>query len=239
MDGIGGDMYFEWSDTDGDGIIDSQLVDADGDGQTDLQFTDSDLDGTADTLLMDHTGDGTADLQSERDASGTEHVTVDSDGDTLADAEFTGGPFPAEPAAPSEALFVVDEEPEPVVEAPVFEAPPAAPPGLTGDTAALVGSINSQMADAGSIYRSAMDPGSVPDDAVNAAMERADNAARNAQVLAGYTYEDQVSNEVYQHDLSQEYTEAAHTEATDAWIGSENAISRADQAVWDSKLERS
>jgi hypothetical protein len=243
MDGIGGDMYFEWSDTDGDGIIDSQLVDADGDGQTDLQFTDSDLDGTADTLLMDHTGDGTADLQSERDASGIEHVAVDTDGDTLADAEFTDGPFPAEPPATSEALFVVDAEPvreaPPVFEAPVFEAPPAAPPGLTGDTAALVGSINSQMADAGSIYRSAMDPGSVPDDEVNAAMERADNAARNAQVLAGYTYEDQVSNEVYQHDLSQEYTEAAHTEATDAWIGSENAISRADQAVWDSKLERS
>ncbi|GIE30556.1 hypothetical protein Ait01nite_036010 [Actinoplanes italicus] len=233
----GGDMYFEWSDTDGDGIIDSQLVDADGDGQTDLQITDANLDGTADKLLMDHTGDGIADLLSERDAFGIEHVTVDADGDTLADAEFTDGPFPADPPPAEEALFVVDDAP------PVFDtaAPTVAPvpAGLTGDTAALVGSINSQMADAGLIYDSAMNPGSVSGTDVNAAMERADNAARNAQSLAGYTYEDQVSNEIYKHDLEQQYLETAHTEATDAWIESENAISRADQAVWDSEQERS
>ena len=116
---------------------------------------------------MDHTGDGIADLQAERDAFGIEHVTVDTDGDTLADAEFTDGPFPADPPAEEEALFVVDDAP------PVFDtaAPTVAPvpAGLTGDTAALVGGINSQMADAGLIHDSAMNPGSVSDTDVNAA----------------------------------------------------------------------
>ena len=61
----------------------------------------------------------------------------------------------------------------------------------------------SALADAYTIYHSAVEPDSESDADVDAAMERADNAARNAASTEGYTYTQSVSNDIAQHDAAQ------------------------------------
>jgi hypothetical protein len=94
------------------------------------------------------------------------------------------------------------------------------------------------MSDASVIYHDAMNPGSVDPNEVDAAMQRADNAAQNAQQLQGYTYQQQVSNDIHQGDLDRQYSEQAHQQATDAYIDSDRAADQADWAVWNSQQER-
>ncbi|MFD0744406.1 hypothetical protein ACFQ1L_23270 [Phytohabitans flavus] len=235
---IGDDQVTEqWNDLDGDGIIDTQLVDVDGDGQTDLQYTDTNVDGAPDLMMTDYDADGVADVQAFRDSAGVDHVAVDVDSDGLADQVFSSGPFPVEVSAP------VGTGDAPIFDVPATTLPDAGPSattyGLTGDTAAIADSVNASMADAGTIYDSVVDPGSVSDAEVDAAMERADNAAQNSRLLEGDIYQREVSNDIYQGNLDRQYSEEASRIETDTYIETENAVSRAEDAVWQSEQARS
>ncbi|GAA4567533.1 hypothetical protein [Planotetraspora kaengkrachanensis] len=108
--------------------------------------------------------------------------------------------------------------------APLFpETTAAYVPPVGGGMGGFLDNLNSQMADAGTVYRSALDPSSVSDDELASAEERIDNAARNSSVLEGYTYQDQVYNDVIQHDREVQWSNQAHEAETDAWIEADRA----------------
>ncbi|HTJ38867.1 MAG TPA: hypothetical protein VL738_37025 [Dactylosporangium sp.] len=220
------DSYSAFGDLDGDHVVDTQAVDVNGDGHFDVQYTDTNHDSVADVMLVDTTGDGIADVQVFSDQHGGGVVMEDYNADGVADVAYTVGPFDTGGYSPQVETGYADAGPFP------------ADTGLTGDTAAVLNSVNSQMSDASVIYHDAMNPGSVDPNEVDAAMQRADNAAQNAQQLQGYTYQQQVSNDIHQGDLDRQYSEQAHQQATDAYIDSDRAADQADWAVWNSQQER-
>ncbi|WP_238005344.1 hypothetical protein KZZ52_17550 [Dactylosporangium sp. AC04546] len=222
-------MSSVWGDLDGDRIVDSQLIDVDGDGHIDVQFTDTNHDGVADVALIDHNRDGVADVQVFSDQAGGGLVMEDHNADGVADRIYEVGPFDVGAAGPSSSSY--DSYP-------ATDTVAAGPFPVGGDTAAVLNNVNSQMADAGLIYRDAMNPGSVDQDQVEGAMERSHNAARNAETMAGYTYQQKISNDIHQGDLDRAYQEQSSQAATDTYIEADRANSRADWAVWNSQQER-
>ncbi len=71
------EMTATFTDTDGDGMLDTAAVDTDGDGEVDSVFMDTDGDGMLDTAVADTDGDGNVDM-----------VAVDTDGDGKLDVAF-------------------------------------------------------------------------------------------------------------------------------------------------------
>jgi hypothetical protein len=204
------DSYSVFGDLDGDHVVDTQAVDVDGDGHFDVQYTDTNHDAVADVILVDTDGDGLADVQAFSDGAGGGVVMEDHNADGIVDVAYTVGPFPQ--AGQAEYSDVpADAGPFPVDTA----------SGIGGDTGAVVDSVNAQLHDAGTIYRDAMHPGSVDRHEVDAATQRSDNAARNAESTAGYTYQQQVGNDIHQGDLDRQYSADAHRATTDAYIEAE------------------
>jgi hypothetical protein len=191
------DSSSAWGDLDGDHVVDTHAVDVNGDGHFDVQYTDTNHDAVADVMLVDTNGDGVADAQAFSDEAGGGVVLVDHNADGVADVAYTVGPFDTG----TDSAYQDSSGPFPVDS------------GLTGDTAAVVGSVNAQMSDAGLIYHDAMNPGSVDPHAVDAAVQRSDNAAQNAGQMAGYTYQQQVSNDIHQGDLQRQYADEVHQES--------------------------
>ncbi|MEV6932830.1 hypothetical protein AB0M46_51220 [Dactylosporangium sp. NPDC051485] len=217
------DSHTAWGDLDGDHVVDTQFVDVHGDGHFDVQYTDTNHDGVADVMLVDHNHDGVADVAVFSDEHGSGLVLVDRNGDGVADAVYTVGPFgsghgdTAAAGSPYTTTATAAAGPFPTGGTETV----AAGPFPTGDTAAVLNNVNSSMHDAGLIYRDAMHPGSVDQHDVDAAMQRTENAARNAQSLQGHTYQQQVSNDIHRGDLNRQYSEEAHRAATDAAIEAE------------------
>ncbi len=76
-----------FSDSDGDGMLDTAAVDSDGDGTVDTVLLDTDGDGNLDTAAADVDGDGKVDLVSaDTDGDGKLDMAVaDTDGDGVVD----------------------------------------------------------------------------------------------------------------------------------------------------------
>lgn len=231
MDGA----FSDWIDTNDDGVADSGIIDVNGDGATDLQYTDLNGDGVAEVLLVDVNADGATDYQVTDLGGGVGDVLVDSDADGVADGEYLVAPFPTYPTADYLTASAPIFDPATTGAAWTDPAAGATGPFASSETASLVSSINAQMADASTVYHSALDPNSVSADDLSAAEQRISNSARNAQSMAGYTYQQEVSNSVYQGDLQRQWADTASEEATSTWIDAQRAIDRADQAVWDSE----
>ncbi|GAA2335578.1 hypothetical protein [Dactylosporangium salmoneum] len=217
------DSFSAWGDLDGDHVVDTQVVDVNGDGHFDVQYTDTNHDGVADVMLVDHNHDGVADVAVFSDEHGSALVMEDHNHDGVADSVYTVGPFgsghgdTAAADGPFPTAGTATAGPFPTGGTETV----AAGPYPTGDTGAVLDSVNSSMHDAGLIYRDAMHPGSVDQHDVDAAVQRGENAARNAQTMQGYTYQQQVSNDIHRGDLDRQYSEEAHQAATDAAIEAE------------------
>ncbi len=76
-----------FSDSDGDGMLDTAAVDSDGDGTVDTVFMDTDGDGNLDTAASDLDGDGKVDMVAvDTDGDGKLDIAVaDTDGDGVVD----------------------------------------------------------------------------------------------------------------------------------------------------------
>lgn len=217
------------TDVDGDLVADSIASDLDGDGIADIEQVDTDGDGWADVIFVDAGTDGVADV-----------AIVDSDYDTHADTVvgLTDGVEPDEVGEPDTA-----DERDPATGAhdslygayTVDESATAAEvdytPELSSGTQAVLDMVNGQMSDAGTIYRDAMDPGSESAEDVAAANERIDNAAQNSRAMEGYIYQQEIANDIRASELDRHAVDEAREAATDAWIESERAISRANDAL--------
>jgi hypothetical protein len=238
----------EWVDTNGDGYIDSQLVDLTGDGQTDLQLTDVDYDGVADIMLSDTNGDGVSDVEIDNLGGGSFHTLVDSDADGIADMEaYTTIVFPGPAAAVGDQpLFDTAAYDVPTVDVDSTTAPDFSHPADTAtgpfpapsSTQLFLDGLNQQMGDAATVYHSALNPHSVSPADLAAAEHRIDNTSRNSALLAGDTYARSVSNSIHEGDIARDARDEASRIATDTAIDVDRETSRAEWAVYNSRIER-
>lgn len=89
-------------------------------------------------------------------------------------------------------------------------APAITMPPLDAGTRAVFDMTNQALADAGAIYRDAMDPGSVPAADVAAASERIDNAAAHSAAMQGETYRQEIANDIAHDEFVRQTLEEAH-----------------------------
>lgn len=206
------------SDLDGDGLADIGEFDTDADGYSDVLGIDTGRDGVADVAFVDGNYDGSADTVSTADDSAE---PTEDDEDTEAG---TGGDLYAVADSDEEtADSSADIDNVPSYDVPSYDVP--------SGTQAVLDMVNSATKDAGTLYRDAMDPGSVSADEVAAANERIDNAAQNSRALEGHIYQQEVTNDIRSDELARQTSEEAHETATDAWIEAERAISRANDVL--------
>jgi hypothetical protein len=249
-DGSGGtDLTVETSDLSGDGLVDTVLVDGDGDLVADAVLSDLDGDGLLDYGEFDTDGDGWSDVvMADTGGDGVADVAVvDADSDGYADAVVTAvTPDPvyvvtpavhhepaydpgyvatAAPVAPAYDPIYPDAGTDLYPVAGDLAGFPATGLPVSSGTQAVLDMVNGGMSDAGTLYRDAMDPGSVSADEVAAATERADNAAQNSAMLQGEIHYNTVSNEIHEQELTRTTMEQASTLETDTWIETERVIS--------------
>lgn len=155
------------TDHDGDLVADGVLTDLDGDGVADVGVLDTNADGYVDVLGIDTGRDGMADV-----------AIVDSDYDGSADTVLTTGqgvalvqavPVPAEcpPAGSGDDIYTFAGSGEETANS------SGALYGVPSQTQAVIDTVDNGMKNANTIYRDALDPGSVSAEEVAAASERA------------------------------------------------------------------
>ncbi len=259
-----GQADIQYDDFGADGLAHHALVDANGDGVADAEFAGIDSAGIAHDVALDTDGDGYADVAFS-DHAGLAAAALDpsSQADPAYVTDGTHGPFPADPATVSDSTEVTDPtaggtdltsdssgvdtawtstdaaDGTGLVGADHTAVPgpfdDALNTGMSPDTAALASSIDAQMHDATVQYQAAMDPSSVSAGDLADSTAHIDATAQATGALEGQVVAGQIDNEVTQEEQAQQWSDEAHETATTDWIASENAISEADQAVWDSE----
>lgn len=239
-----GSVDMQLSDANADGIADVSLYDLTGDGQTDVEV-DSLAPGV-DHIMVDSSGDGVSDGDayaifptgdSDPGADNYQDPTDDTSSHSYSDVPISNE---AEPRS-EEAQVFADPAPPATQSPSIFDTPSTstatdafAGVHIPSDTAAVMDMTRGKMADVWTLA----DPNSSAAETA-AAAERSFNGAQSSAFMAGYTYQSQVSNEIYQHDQVQQWQEQAQTEATDDWIAASNSEDQASWAVWDSQSARS
>lgn len=189
------------------------------DADADYDIVDLDGDGTEESVLFDTDGNGNVDGRYSAGADGVGHLLLDTDEDGLAD--YGEVYYPEAAAAPAAA--------------PVFDA--GAVP-LSGDTRALMASINTSMGHAGTNLHESLDPGSQSAAAMDAAERHVGNIDGNlgwmqGQVTAGAMHQEAVTDQATREAGWRQQESGAET-AREA----ESAEYRASWTVWGSEQER-
>lgn len=222
------DTYTTPADLDGDGTAESLVADSDGDGACDTLASDTDGDGYVDSVVYDTDADGYVDTAVyDTNADGASDVVVfDTDGDGVADSGFADTDYDgtADTSLGGTSSTTTDSSAA-TTSGDLYDVP--------SDTQAVMDMTSSGLSDASTIYQDAIDPGSVPSDEVDAATERAYDSAQNATAMEGYTYQQEVSNDIRSDELTQQTISEAREAEYDAWEtqqDAEAAISAAENA---------
>jgi hypothetical protein len=183
---------------------------------TDHHVVDLDGDGTEDSVLFDTNGNGTIDGQYSVGADGVGHLLLDANEDGLAD--YADAYYPQAAAA-----------------APVFDAT-AVP--LSGDTQALMQSINTSMGHAGTNFHEALDPGSQSPADLAAAQQHTSNLAGNLGWMQGQVTADSMHQDAVSDQATREATWRQQESDAETAREADLAEYRADWTVWRSEQER-
>ncbi|MEV5409264.1 hypothetical protein AB0K60_10570 [Thermopolyspora sp. NPDC052614] len=227
MDVLGGDPGAGWIDLDGDGVQETWTSDANGDGVAETQLTDANFDGVADVQQYDTDGDGFANTRYvDVNYDGVvDQGLFDTDGDGAFDAQtvaqnaFAGGssggagPFPDSGASGST-------------------------PQLDPQLATFLDALNAGQADAYTVVKGTIDPGSVSADELEAAQQRLHNSGQNTSFLEAQVAADEIRNDVARDTLERQWADQEREYAAQVEREAELAESRAEWAVWESQKER-
>jgi hypothetical protein len=181
----------------------------------DFEIADLDGDGTEESVLLDTNSNGIVDARYSSGADGVGNLLLDTDEDGLADhAEIY---YPQAAAAP------------------VFDA--GAVP-VSGDTRALMDSINTGMGHVATNYHEALDPGSQSAGDLAAAQQHAGNVAGNLGWMQGQVTADAMHQDAVADQTTREATWREQERTAEVTREAELSEYRASWTVWESEQER-
>ncbi|WP_035303175.1 hypothetical protein [Actinokineospora inagensis] len=213
------DLYV--ADANNDGTVDTAMVDTNGDHVADAVASDVDGDGQVDVTVYDLSGDGYADVAYDHTAALDHSIDPGYSADPGYSTDPTYGDLSTAAIYPDAAHTDYSD---------ISSAYPA-PYDIPSGTQAVMDMTTSGLADAHTLYQDALHPGSVSADDVAAANQHIDTVSRNTAALEGQIYADQVDHQITVENAQRSALTEAHETATDLYIGTDQAISRAQDAI--------